>query len=209
VKRLVSWVAGRAGFEVTRVDGDGLARRFGEIPGMVSPQAGVMLYLLALAAGPEGDIVEIGSWLGRSTAFLAQACEDADNGVVHAVDSFRGNPGRPSGAQANGRDIEAEFRANIARVGLSHRVVVHAKPSSEARAEIEGPLRMLFVDGEHTYDAVTTDLAYAELLLPGGMIAVDDCSRPEVDRAVLEFLSRGGYSAPFRQRGMLVARRSS
>ena len=207
MKRLVSWIAGRAGFELTRVDGDDLAHRFGEIPGMVSPQAGVTLYLLALAAGRDGDIVEIGSWLGRSTAFLAQACEDADNGVVHAVDWFQGNPRRPTGAQAEGRDIEAEFRANIERVGLSHRVVVHAQTSSEALADIDGPLRMLFVDGEHTYGAVTNDLAYAELLIPGGMIAIDDCSRPEVDRAVQELLSRGGYSTPFRQRGLLVARR--
>jgi predicted O-methyltransferase YrrM len=183
--------------------------RFEGIPGMVSLQRGLLLYLVALAAGPEGDVVEIGSWQGRSTAFLAQACEDSGNGVVHAIDWFRGNPGKEHLLPVPLEGMEQAFRTNIERTGLSHRVVVHPKRSEDARAEIAAPVRMLYVDGEHSREAVLSDLEYAELLAPGGILVLDDYSRsfPGVVSAAHEFLSRGGFSRTFQGRGFLVARR--
>jgi predicted O-methyltransferase YrrM len=187
-----------------------LLRRLDAIPGNVSLQRCLLLYLLAFAAG-EGDVVEIGSWLGRSTAFLAQACEDTDNGVVHAIDSFRGNPGTERLLPVPLPDMEQAMRENIERVGLAHRVVVHPKPSQEAREEVHGPVRMLFIDGEHTHDAVSSDLSYADLLGPGGILVLDDVSEsfPGVVSAARSFLRRGGFSRPFQGRGFLVARRKA
>ena len=184
---------------------------FDAIPGNVSVQRGLLLYLLAYGAGAEGDVVEIGSWLGRSTAFLAQACEDTDNGVVHAIDSFRGNPGSERLLPVPPREMEQTMRANIERAGLAHRVVVHAKPSQEARAEVHAPVRMLFIDGEHTHDAASSDLEYADLLGPGGILVLDDVTEsfPGVVSAARDFLGRGGFSRPFQGRGFLVARRNA
>jgi predicted O-methyltransferase YrrM len=185
--------------------------RFDAVPGMVSLQRGLLLYLLAFAAGGEGDIVEIGSWQGRSTVFLAQACDDTDNGLVHAIDWFRAGPATEHLLpMPPGEETERAFRANIERAGLTHRVVVHPKRSDEARAEVEGPLRMLFVDGEHTHEAVTSDLGYAELLAPGGILVLDDYSDgfPGVVSAADAFLRRGGFSRAFQGRDFLVARRS-
>lgn len=185
--------------------------RFEDVPGMVSLPRGLLLYLLAFAAGLEGDIVEIGSWQGRSTVFLAQACEDAGNGVVHAIDWFRASPESEHLLPVSpGADAERAFRANVERAGLSHRVVVHPKRSEEARAEVEGPLRMLFVDGDHTHEGVTLDLEYAELLAPGGILVLDDYGEgfPGVVSAANAFLARGGFSRPFQGRGFLVALRS-
>jgi predicted O-methyltransferase YrrM len=183
--------------------------RFATVPGMVPLREGLFLYSLAYAAGSRGDIVEIGSWQGRSTAFLAQACDDTDNGVVHAIDTFRGNPGKEGLYAVSSGDIEAGFRANIERMGLAHRVVVHPKTAALARSEVKGPLRMLFIDGEHTHEAVKSDLAYADLLAPGGLVVFDDYAPafPGVVGAAQEFLSQGGFSRPFQRSGILVARR--
>jgi MMP 1-O-methyltransferase len=220
---LVTRSAAVAGLRVERLERDSglgpegstvlaeMFSRFDPIPGMVSLQRGLLLYLLAYAAGPEGDIVEIGSWQGRSTVFLAQACEDTDNGVVHAIDWFRAGPATEHLLPVQpGEEAEQAFRANIERAGLAHRVVVHPKRSEEARAEVQGPLRMLFVDGDHTHAAVSSDLGYADLLAPGGVLVLDDYSDefPGVVSAADAFLAGGGFSRPFRGRGFLVARRS-
>jgi predicted O-methyltransferase YrrM len=188
-----------------------LLSRLDTIPGHISLQKGLVLYLLAYGAAAEGDVVEIGSWLGRSTAFLAQACEDTDNGVVHAIDSFRGSPGTERLLPAPPDEMERAMRANIERVGLAHRVVVHPKPSQEAREGVRGPVRMLFIDGEHTHEAVSRDLEYADLLVPGGILVLDDASEsfPGVVSAARGFLERGGFSRPFQGRGFLVARRKA
>lgn len=184
------------------------------IPGMLPPHRCFHLYLMALSCSVRGDIVEIGSWQGRSTAFLARACADADNGVVHAVDTFRGNPGTEHLYAVDGAldSLEANFRRNIARVGLQDRVVTHAATSAEAapsvRERTEG-VRLIFIDGEHTFDAVANDLAlYADLLLPGGLLVFDDYAPhfPGDVRAVQEHVDAhpGRYGRPFQQENTLV-----
>lgn len=64
-----------------------LVARFHDIPGMIPTRRLIHVYLLALG-GVAGDVIEIGSWPGKSTAYLAQACADSRNGVVHAIDTF-------------------------------------------------------------------------------------------------------------------------
>lgn len=47
------------------------------------------LYTLTwLTAGLEGDVVEVGSWCGRSAVVLAAAAKAASNSKVHCVDLF-------------------------------------------------------------------------------------------------------------------------
>ena len=47
------------------------------------------LYILTwLSAGVEGDVLEVGSWCGRSSVVLAAAAKAAGNSKVHCVDLF-------------------------------------------------------------------------------------------------------------------------
>jgi predicted O-methyltransferase YrrM len=182
--------------------------RFATIPGMITLQEGLLLYSFAYAAGAEGDIVEIGSWQGRSTAFLAQACEDIGSGTVHAIDWFRGNPGKEHLFAVSG-GAERALRANLERVGLASRVVVHADRSEHVNRDALGSLRMLFIDGEHTHQAVSADLEYAALLAPSGLLVLHDYTNayPGVVTAAQAYLAKGGFSRPFQRRAMLIARR--
>jgi predicted O-methyltransferase YrrM len=188
------------------------------IPGMVTLRRGASMYYMALA-GPPGDVVEIGSWQGRSTLFLAQACDDADNGVVHAVDTFFGNPGNEAAyvvGAADRSDLESNFRRNMATAGLAHRVRVYATSSANAAADVAraatGGARLVYIDGEHTYEAVRADLAaYADLLVPGGLLLFDDYSRgfAGVVRAVDEHVDGhpGRYARRVQDDNLLVLRR--
>lgn len=195
-----------------------ILRQFDRIPGMISHRRGLYYYLLAYGCSVPGDIVEIGSWQGRSTAFLAQACEDTDNGVVHAIDTFKGNPGNEQAyrvGEADLSDLESNFRRNMADAGLAHRVVVHAKTSVEAAREVRahvGVARLICIDAEHTYMAVKADLEqYADLLAPGGLFVFDDYSRsfPGVAQAIREHVTAHSrrYARPFQDSNLLVVQR--
>lgn len=219
-KSLITRLAARAGVRFERLeDMSTLVRdtsttvphmlsRFATIPGMISVQDAMFLYVFAYAAGAEGDIVEIGSWQGRSTAFLAQACEDIGSGTVHALDWFGGNPGKEHLFAVPG-GVERALRANLERVGLAHRVVVHADRSEHISRDVFGSLRMLFIDAEHTHEAVTLDLEYAALLAPGGLLVLHDYTNayPGVVSAAKAHFAKGGFSRPFQRRGLLIARR--
>ena len=59
------------------------------VPGWTPPEQLLTLYNLVLASGHlGGDVLEIGSWCGRSTAILAKALAACGSGTVHAVDLF-------------------------------------------------------------------------------------------------------------------------
>ena len=69
-----------------------LAQRFASIEGWLGPADGYLLYRLARDGEGAGAIVEIGSWMGLSTAWLAAGSKAAGRETVHAVDVFDGGP---------------------------------------------------------------------------------------------------------------------
>ncbi len=78
---------------------------------------GQAIYMAHLAMqSPEGAIVEIGAWEGRSTIALAQIVAPR---IVHVVDHWRGNidedADHASGKTARERDVQATFAANMER----------------------------------------------------------------------------------------------
>lgn len=189
---------------------------FAQIPGMTSFRRGMYLYWLAYACSAPGDIIEVGVWQGRATAFLAQACADADAGVVHAIDPFTGNPGTAHLYEVSDvADLQVGFEANIQRSGLVDRVVTWPGKSSEVadavRSKADG-VRMICIDGDHSYEAVRNDInLFADALEPGGILLFDDYepSKPGLVQAVLEHLEANPdrYTKPVQDRSMLVLRR--
>lgn len=60
-----------------------------DVPGFSPPDQLYTLYLLAVASSSlPGDIVEIGSWGGRSAVALGLATQATGRGVVHCIDLF-------------------------------------------------------------------------------------------------------------------------
>lgn len=150
------------------------------------------LWQLARLASP-GTIVEIGSFLGNSTIYLALA-----GGEVHAVD-----PHTPQSMTQVPRVVAADaqeskrlsskpmdpselFLLNLDRFGVRERVVYHREPSVEAAASWSGgAIRLLYIDGLHTYEAVQQDYhAWKPFLAKEHVVLFDDYLWAEVQHAV-------------------------
>lgn len=129
----------------------------------------------------QGDVVEVGSWQGRSTLALAAAVHPQ---TVNAVDTWQGSEGEISEILAAERDVHAEFMANIEGVE-------NIKPwRMDWRlyfVEHREPIRCAFVDALHTYEEVRDQIAtVVPLMVPGGVLVGDDAHHPPIQRAVLE-----------------------
>ena len=137
-------------------------------------------------SAPEGLIVEIGSWEGRSTVALANAVHPR---VVHAVDTWNGSPGEISASLAAQRDIFATWQANMAALTAGN-VVAHRLGWREYLHDLttmELAVGFAFIDAEHTYREVYDNIAaLIPLMAPGGIICGDDSHHPPVRQAVLD-----------------------
>lgn len=158
--------------------------RFGEQWfGEASQQALAALY--ERVVGLPGDIVEVGSWTGRSTVALANAAMPS---IVHAVDTWEGSPGEISAELAADRDVYGEFCANI-RVCTNGNVLAYRQGWRDYFAEWDTPVRLVFIDAEHSYREVADNIAAVlPLLVPGGIVCGDDVHHPPVLQAVLDLL---------------------
>lgn len=162
--------------------------------------------LLEAAATGSGAIVEIGSWKGRSTIWLAVGARLAGR-RVHAIDPHRGSREDPGAATL------PEFLDNLRRAGVADVVEPLVMTSEQAAAQLAGPVGLLFIDGDHSYDGARRD---AELWLPrlseGGTVMFHDaataaCTGPR--RVVREMVCGDPrFQAIARVGSMIVAQRT-
>ncbi|MCF6287453.1 MAG: class I SAM-dependent methyltransferase, partial [Candidatus Hydrogenedentes bacterium] len=155
--------------------------------------------LMRLAGdGPgTGAIVEIGSFMGRSTCYLALGTQSTQREKVYAIDHFQGSPEHQRGADC---EIEVlvktgstfpQFLQNIKKMGVEDYVHPIQAASREAAAEWNQPIRLLFIDGDHSYEASKEDFELWERhVVPGGLIAFHDIGDwPGVTRYYKELVS--------------------
>lgn len=141
------------------------------------------------ALGIAGDIMEIGSWFGKSAGFLANYVEPDERLLVcdafqsETIDTYESQPSVPD-LETNIRTIAPDFDFD--------RLVVFSCLSNELELPPETQLRFAHVDGGHSEQEALHDLRLvAEFMVEGGVIVVDDFrhkSWPEVVRAVEIFL---------------------
>ena len=155
--------------------------RFEGVQGYLHPMEGFTLAMLAMNGPGEGAIVEIGSFMGRSTCWLAAGSIEGGREVVHAVDHFKGSPehqawgSHPVKAIADEGSTFNKFRENIRRIGFEHHVTPIPLPSIRACVQWEGPIRLLFIDGDHSYEETKGDFdLWSPFIAPGGVVAFHD-----------------------------------
>jgi predicted O-methyltransferase YrrM len=165
--------------------------------------------LALMHAGP-APIVEIGSYLGRSTVVLASVVANVDpDSKVYAIDPHEGELTQRSGSATTGPSTFDDFRSNIHVSGLSESVETIRDFSYNVCWN--RPLAMLFVDGFHDYFNVKRDFTHFETWIrPGGYVAFHDCdvAYPGVQKFVDELLAIGSYELFQRVDSMAVLRKS-
>jgi iron-sulfur cluster assembly accessory protein len=119
-----------------------------EVQGWMSPDQAERLYRAAAATRTGDQIVEIGSFQGRSTIVLASAAP-AEVPVV-AIDPHAGNDRGPQeieGFAAEAQDDHAVFNRNLAAAGVADRVRHVRSFSDTALVDVPGSVQVLYVDG--------------------------------------------------------------
>jgi predicted O-methyltransferase YrrM len=140
--------------------------------GWVAGVEGALLYCLAKKSSASGVIVEIGSWKGRSTVFLANGSKAGPQVRVYAIDPHEGNGGDQRLTVIPTFD---EFKKNIANAQAENIVIPIVKTSKEAANVFQEPCALIFVDGSHEPDSVKQDFAlWYPKLIEGGIIAFHD-----------------------------------
>jgi predicted O-methyltransferase YrrM len=164
------------------------------VQGWLGPHEGRLLYRLAADADPRGCIVEIGSWHGRSTIWLAAGSAAGRGADVVAIDPHRGTRLR-----ADDESTEEILRANLEQAGVEDRVQVLVATSEDAARGWSLPVSLLWIDGDHSYESALRDLDLWEpFLLPHATVALHDTfvmDGPE--RVVQERLVRPGCYSRF------------
>ena len=129
------------------------------------------------------NILEIGSWEGRSTCWFLDACPNA---TITCVDTFEGSVEHEG---INMSDVEKRFRENVQPYGT--RVVVRKGRSDRMLFGLDPEsFDVIYVDGSHEHHDALSDLVFAyHLLRPGGVLLVDDYAGfPGVRAAVDAFV---------------------
>lgn len=174
----------------------GLLRFVDDVPGM-SDNDKIAAMIEVARHVPAGDIVEIGSWWGRSAALLTLLSRHHGLGSVLCVDPWRADA-LPQGvtildkasAAMDLDDALRIFETNLAPIA-DGRVNYIRAPSVEGAARYEpglsvetealgrtvycGQIALLHIDGNHALERVTEDAeSWTPHMAPGGWIVFDD-----------------------------------
>ncbi|MEC9413349.1 MAG: class I SAM-dependent methyltransferase [Pseudomonadota bacterium] len=220
------------------------------IPGWTSQEQLMSLFNLTLAtAHLDGDVIEVGSWCGRSAIAIGFAIKQLKNAHLHCVDLFPAKRDWYKNAdgsysfkvQVKEKLVEAYqdqtvwaepfhqevlpvyeiheeseeiFRHNTRHCGLGNYISPH-KGNLTTFLESVSPefkVRMAFIDGDHSYESVCSDISLIETrLVSGGWLCFDDAfsSYDGVDKAIREKIIKSNQFDVYQQltRKLFVARK--
>ena len=141
------------------------------------------------ATGINGDLLEIGCYQGTSAILLGYMRQPGERLVI--CDLFDGITESDEDLAERQRYYapdfaQSKFEAQYRRFHAELPEII-AQPSSSLHARLTGHhFRFIHIDGSHAYDQVRQDLLLAkQLLVPGGIVALDDFLSPHTPGVTL------------------------
>jgi len=153
-------------------------------PGFMPVDEGLALYAAALRGAGIGPIVEIGTYCGKSTIYLAAAARERGT-VVVTIDHHRGSEEHQPGWEyhdpglvdpaVGALDTLPVMRRTLHAAGVEDVVVAVVGRSATVAALWTTPAGLVFIDGGHTEEAARTDYrSWHGHVAPGGLLAIHD-----------------------------------
>lgn len=154
------------------------------IKGFLDEDEGRRLYECAKESARMGPCLEIGSYCGKSAAYLGLGCLET-GGILFSIDHHRGSEEQQPGEAYFDPDLfDAEtglvdtfrfFRRTLKDLSLKGTVVPIVSRSAVVARAWRTPLGLVFIDGSHTFDSARTDYeVWTPHLMPGGLLLIHD-----------------------------------
>jgi MMP 1-O-methyltransferase len=181
--------------------------------GFMPVDEGDALHAAAVAAAasvPGAPFVEVGSYCGRSTIWLAAAARHAGT-VVFAVDHHRGSEENQAGWEHHDPDVVdpgigridtlPRFRRALFDAGLERYAIAVVGESPVVAAHWTTPAALVFIDGGHGVDPARADYAgWSPKVAGGGMLVIHDVfpdpaagGRPPYEEIYLPAIASGRF----------------
>jgi predicted O-methyltransferase YrrM len=168
-----------------------------ELDGLISRDVGELLHNFAALVPSDQAIVELGSYRGKSTAYLATGAALDYKAPVYAVDAWSEEVSAWRAAVLSTLPSPAfdDFTAQLDKAGVRDGVRVLRSLTTLAADLYDGPpVGLLYIDGDHHREAVLADFrAWRRHLVADAVVIFDDygvTKNPGVAEAVgdLEYL---------------------
>lgn len=155
--------------------------------GFLNEVEGQMLFELAQEASGHGPCLEVGSYCGKSALYLGAGCHE-NNGTLFSVDDHRGSEEQQPGeeyfdpelfdCQSQSMNSFPFFRRALVSAGLEQTVVPIVARSAVAAKAWATPLALVFIDGGHALETVSSDYAgWSSHVIAGGYLIFHDIYR--------------------------------
>ncbi len=155
------------------------------VDGWFNADEGAWLAAQVKGLPPNSKVLEVGSWHGRSSRFIADNLSDGSQCIC--VDSWNGSSGEPdahlTAQQREGDHAHSWWWCNLHEHIVAGRVIPMREHSANA-AETLGHLiekgemekfDLIFIDGDHSAEGIKTDVeAWLPLLKEGGLLCGHD-----------------------------------
>lgn len=156
------------------------------IDGWLTVDEAIALFDLAKGLPePEPRAVEIGSWQGKSTVCIAQGLRQKQGAQLTCIDPFDASGDNESKDMYDGRESDLDgplrraFEENLKGAEVRDLVDVRVGFSHDHVAEVHESIDLLFLDGDHSYEAIRRDFEdWSPKIKNGGYLAMHDVVHP-------------------------------
>src|SRR5262249_13159146 len=169
------------------------------VKGFLTPGDVAFLFNLAAELPWGGCYLEVGSWLGLSSIVFANGLVANLNfqAKIYCVDTWRGSPEHQSMPETR-QDLHAQFLQNITEAQVNSFIQPLRGKSAAVAEQWAGPrLDMIFIDGDHSYEACYQDICNwsTKLNERGRLLGHDAVPDGGVAKAVADFCTETGYKS--------------
>lgn len=161
------------------------------------------IYKHVVDTAEDGELfVEVGSFKGRSSAFMAVEIANSGKKIrFDCVDTWAGSVEHQAGAECEVKEVVEgtlyETFLNNLKPAEGYFNPVRMTSLEAAQQYEDNSIDFIMIDGEHSYEAVKADIqAWLPKMKNGGVMTGDDAFSMEVRKAAQECLREHGVEFP-------------